>query len=260
MKYGICLDSSIAIRKNPSHQSELISQLLFGETYLVLQTLPYWLQIKCSYDEYTGWIDRLNAQALTEQSFKMLLQSSHKVILAEKLRLVTEKGTNLLAVPGSELPFYSFDNKGFKVDNIFFKIVEKPEIIDADYTSETIIKIAEKFLNTPYLWGGRSISGIDCSGFTQVVFKINHINLPRDTWQQATAGSPIDDFKEAGRGDLAFFKNEKNKICHTGILMDKNVIVHASGRVRIDKLDAEGIFNTEKQAYTHKLDCIRRVL
>ena len=137
---------------------------------------------------------------------------------------------------------------------------EKPETGPEGASVESVLHTAKTFLNVPYLWGGRSLFGIDCSGLTQVVFKINHIKIPRDASQQVLSGKPVDRFEDARQGDLAFFRNEEGKISHVGILMAQNQILHASGCVRMDQFDSKGIFNTEKQLYTHRFECIRRVI
>ena len=116
------------------------------------------------------------------------------------------------------------------------------------------------YLNSPYLWGGRSPFGIDCSGFTQMVFKLNGIKLPRDAYEQAEIGKTLNFIEETQKGDLAFFDNEEGKIIHTGIIIDKNKIIHSSGKVRIDNLDHYGIFNAETGKYSHNLRLIKKVV
>jgi cell wall-associated NlpC family hydrolase len=121
-----------------------------------------------------------------------------------------------------------------------------------------IKQVAYKFLNTAYLWGGRSVFGIDCSGFSQVVYKFLNVCLPRDAWQQAEHGDIVKSLHEAVCGDLAFFDNEEGKITHVGIVLNPHEIIHSSGKVRLDKLDKEGIVNLENKQRTHKLKVIKR--
>ncbi len=125
--------------------------------------------------------------------------------------------------------------------------------------SESKAETAARFLNCPYIWGGRIPSGIDCSGLTQLVYKIHGIAIPRDSWQQSEAGTVVSFLEEAENGDLLFFDNDKGKISHVGILMAQGLVIHASGRVRIDRLDHQGIYRDDLKRYTHKLRTIVRI-
>jgi len=127
---------------------------------------------------------------------------------------------------------------------------------DADF----IEQIGRKYLNAPYLWGGKSPFGIDCSGFTQMVFRIAGYSISRDSTQQAMNGKHVEDYSQARSGDLLIFKNESGKINHVGILLDSNKVIHASGKVRIDGLEEKGIINVETNQQTHLLHSIRRVI
>jgi gamma-D-glutamyl-L-lysine dipeptidyl-peptidase len=121
-----------------------------------------------------------------------------------------------------------------------------------------IRELVLSWLNAPYQWGGRSVFGVDCSGFTQIIFRQLGIKLMRDAYQQAESGEMVNFISEGRCGDLAFFDNDDKKIVHTGILLGNDEIIHASGRVRIDKIDHYGIFNTEKNSYSHHLRMIKR--
>ena len=123
-----------------------------------------------------------------------------------------------------------------------------------------LINNALIFLNAPYLWGGRTPFGIDCSGFTQIVYRLQGINIPRDAHQQAEVGNTLSFIEESQEGDLAFFDDSEGEITHVGIIMNNNNIIHASGKVRIDKLDQQGIFNIEKKIHTHKLRIIKSIV
>jgi len=123
-----------------------------------------------------------------------------------------------------------------------------------------LINNALIFLNAPYLWGGRTPFGIDCSGFTQIIYRLQGIKIPRDAYQQADLGTPLNFIEESEEGDLAFFNNNEGKIVHVGLIMKNNQIIHASGKVRIDKIDQKGIFNIEKNKHTHKLRIIKKLI
>ena len=102
--------------------------------------------------------------------------------------------------------------------------------------------------------------GLDCSGFTQAVFRLNGISLPRDASQQSGIGQVINLVTEALPGDLAFFDNDEGMITHVGLILDSTSIIHASGKVRIDALDHQGIYNVETNKYSHRLRLIRRIM
>jgi cell wall-associated NlpC family hydrolase len=117
-----------------------------------------------------------------------------------------------------------------------------------------------RFINSPYIWGGRIPSGMDCSGFTQLVCKIHGKPIPRNSWQQAETGENISSIDEAKPGDLVFFDNEQGRIIHVGMMISSGLVIHASGRVRIDQIDHHGIFKKEIGAYSHHLRSIRRII
>jgi hypothetical protein len=123
-----------------------------------------------------------------------------------------------------------------------------------------LIETASMYLNTPYLWGGKSPFGIDCSGFTQMVYKINGYELKRDASQQAAQGEVLSFIEESEPGDLAFFDNSEGEIIHVGIILKNNYIIHAHGCVRIDRLDQSGIYNTEQNRHTHRLRVIKKII
>jgi len=196
---------------------------------------------------------------LTEVEFQKLYNNT-KVVVADTLALISDKtlGLSYPVVIGSSLPGLNKKKLPIAGHEYFFDGNYTDFLVKAD--AGLITGYALKFLNAPYLWGGRSPLGIDCSGFTQVVMKLCGIALSRDAAQQAVEGSNVDFVEEALPGDLAFFENAENRIIHTGIILAGQKIIHASGRVRIDDIDHEGIFNKNLGAYSHKLRCIRRFL
>ena len=254
MKYGIAVLSIIPLRKEASHRSELVSQLLFGETYRVVLQQNGWLQISCNYDAYEGWIDTSQHYELSEKDFNGVNGCDASIAL-ELVNSAASSHHSIPVVAGSSLPF--FDGLNFKIAKE--KFIYNGQAIQPDTKNATMLeRIALRYLNAPYLWGGRSPFGIDCSGFTQIVYKFSGIKLPRDAYQQAEHGSIVNFIEEAQPGDLGFFANEEGKITHVGIILKENKIIHASGKVRIDKIDHFGINNEEKKKYSHKLKIIKR--
>jgi gamma-D-glutamyl-L-lysine dipeptidyl-peptidase len=253
MAYGICNTTQIPLRSTPSEKAEMVSQLLFGETYSVLDHKNNWMLIQMHYDSYEGWIDKKQHAPVSENTVNMLIKKHVSVSidpisllkLHESKALPITFGSNLLITDGDSIK--TADNfQGNKSD------INLPQ-------PEKIGQFAMQFLHVSYLWGGRTFFGIDCSGFTQIVFKAAGIRLYRDASQQATQGHTIDFVEEAQAGDLAYFDNEEGRIIHTGILLGNGKIIHASGHVRLDDIDHQGIFNADIQQYTHNLRLLKRM-
>jgi gamma-D-glutamyl-L-lysine dipeptidyl-peptidase len=252
--FGICNLAIVPVRAEPSDRSEIVTQLLFGEHIEILERQNQWALIIIQYDDYEGWVDSKQYQIISEANFNQL--SSEAIILnADLIDYITSSNNLLLPIPlgaslsflnNSEINISNFDFEGTKTSGI------KPK--------SAIISTAFMYLNAPYLWGGKTPFGIDCSGFTQMVYKLNGYKIHRDASQQALDGEPLSFIEESEAGDLAFFDNDEGNITHVGIIMDNNYIIHASGKVRIDRLDHLGIYNPETNKHTHKLRVIKKII
>ena len=256
--FGICQLSVIPVRNQPSHPSEMISQLLFADTFKILEEEDSWLKIEKADDAYVGWVDKKQV-TLFDNSSLYQLNPSPFFLTSEASTLVL-KGVlkePLYLPAGCTLPFYE-DGKS-KIGNEIYQVTSSNIFVpnQEDFESD-VQETAKKFLNAPYLWGGRTHSGIDCSGFSQIVFKMLGISLKRDAYQQAEQGKLVDFLTEAKAGDLAFFDNEEGKITHVGIMLNNSQIIHSSGRVKIDRIDNQGIYLTDLQKYSHRLRIIKR--
>ena len=239
MEYGICTQSAIAIRKENGHTSEMVSQLLYNELYTKLDEKPEWVLIRTELDQYEGWISVKQHHSISENGFEQLK--------AKKLFIVNQSVGNYndkIISFGTPL----FEPAGFAA--------EMPQA----FLPQTMIDNARKLLGAPYLWGGRTVMGIDCSGFVQLCARSAGLLLPRDASQQINCGELVYFLQETQPGDLAFFGNENGVITHVGIIIGNEQIIHASGEVRIDYLDQTGIFNKERNMHTHQLVGIKRIM
>ena len=256
--HGITHLSAIPVRREPSDQSEMVTQLLFGDAFRVTEQKENWHHIVSMFDQYEGWIDRKQYLPVSKTTYDLLNQHPSPVT-AELFQLITDKkiGNSYPIVLGSSLPFFA--NGECKIEDRIFSFDGNVSLPNSKPNRDGIIETAMLFLNSPYLWGGKTPFGIDCSGFTQLVFKANGIQLKRDAHQQAEIGEPYSFVEEAQPGDLAFFDNEEGKIIHVGILIGDNRIIHASGCVRVDPFDHYGIFMTERGGYTHNLRVIKNI-
>lgn len=256
MEYGICNLSIVPLRSAPSNQVELISQVLFGEHFKVLEKRKDWSKIRLAFDTYEGWIDNKQFELISKEVYDDL-QNKPVFLVGNIVDFIANNRQALSTLTiGAHLPYFS-KNK-FRVGNTDFEY-------DGDFVSgkkekSHLIKTAFLYLNTPYLWGGKTPFGIDCSGFSQMVYKLNGYKLLRDASQQATQGEVLSFIEESEPGDLAFFDNNEGIITHVGIIMKDNYIIHAHGKVRIDRLDHSGIYNTDTKRHTHKLRVIKKII
>jgi hypothetical protein len=257
MSYGICNLSIVSVRFEPSHKSELTSQLLFGETFTILEKSEEWYKILTAFDGFEGWINKSQCFELSLLDFQEL-QKSKSFLSYDLVQILLSHQKIYSVVLGSTLPW--FREGSCRIGEDSFSFDGNAKIPNQMLGSRMIVENAFMYLNAPYLWGGRSPFGIDCSGFTQMVYKLSGIQLRRDAWMQAEQGQSIHLLDETQPGDLAFFDNEEGKITHVGILTQKNRIIHASGKVRVDNIDHHGIFNIDSRKYTHKLRLLKRMM
>ncbi|MFA5299826.1 MAG: C40 family peptidase [Lutibacter sp.] len=256
MHFGICNLSIVPVRIEPSDKSEMVSQLLFGEHFTVLEIHKKWSKISIAFDNYEGWIDTNQYLQISEENYFEIEQSSN-VLAGELIDFVTDENEHFLTITiGASLPFYK--DKNLKLGTVNYHY--EGQVFTGKQSKETLIAMATQFLNAPYLWGGKTPFGIDCSGFTQMVYKLCGHKLLRDAGQQATQGTVLSFIEESEPGDLAFFDNEEGVITHVGIMMKDNYIIHAHGKIRIDRIDHSGIFNVDTQRHTHKLRVIKKII
>lgn len=245
---GICTLSNIPLRKEASSQSEIVSMILFGETYSVKEEQNGWIHVVTVNDEYEGWIGSRQHTPLHKQPQSFAVVTDYPFAI-----LQIEHGV-IMAPCGSLLPDYN--NKECFINDIAYSVVNDQK----QYTPADIPFLTKRYLHAPYLWGGRTPFGLDCSGFTQAVYKCLNIQLRRDAWQQAEMDTTVSFLEEVKTGDLAFFDNDEGRITHVGIMLDFHTIIHASGKVRIDMIDNYGIMSAEERNYSHKLRIIKRLL
>lgn len=238
MSYGICDLSVMPIRKEASHTSEMVSQLLYNEAYEVLDEKLEWKFIRTALDQYEGWIQGIQHHGVDTGKYQEI-QTKEKYIV--------------------DRPTLAYKGRLLSIGTMLNEPIEGTMMMSARFSPAMMIEFAQKFLDVPYLWGGRSVFGIDCSGFVQLCARAAGKLLPRDASEQIKEGELVYFLPEIQPGDLAFFGNEDGKIVHVGMMLDNERIIHASGQVRIDYLDQTGIFNRERNEHTHRLQVIKRL-
>jgi gamma-D-glutamyl-L-lysine dipeptidyl-peptidase len=249
---AICCVPLCALRKAPAHEAEMTSQLLFGETVQITETVgSLWYLVKGTHDGYTGWCQQSHVvlAEMPVNTAPLLAAGWHNTLLYTGIPMQVPYGSSLTGFEDGKAT-WGGDVLGFTGASW------DPAAAVKD--TSTIVALANTFINTAYLWGGRSVFGVDCSGFTQTVFRFLGMALPRDAHQQALAGTDVDFLQQVRCGDLAFFDDEAGRIIHVGLLLNDGEIIHAAGKVRIDKMDNAGIVHAQTGEHTHKLRIIKR--
>jgi len=257
-EYGICRVSIAPLRSEPKDQAEIVSQLLFGDQVLIVERLEKWLKVRSTFDGYEGYVDFKQVQEIDAASAEGAANPQFIAPASVSNVLTLADGGKIYLAAGSNLPGYDADT--CSIGGITFKVGFEPLDLHHEQPIENVISNAMFYQHAPYLWGGRTLFGIDCSGFVQIVYKMAGIELQRDASQQALQGETVHFLPEVKPGDVAFFDNEEGRIIHVGILLSPKEIIHASGQVRIDPIDDEGIYNKELKRYSHKLRIIKRFL
>ncbi|MEQ8323346.1 MAG: C40 family peptidase [Vicingaceae bacterium] len=260
-KRAICLLSLVPCRSEPNDRSEMVSQLLFGDLVEIKAQKDSWSKILIIDDNYQAWVDSKQLHPLESKEFEKLLKA-RVCFLEELLVPLINTTTNEIqtVLLGSKIRGIKAKSSSFSIDKVNYVLEGKCRATVKIIKRKQLIEDAFTYINTPYLWGGKSPMGIDCSGFVQMVYAMNGLRLPRDASQQVELGHALSFIEEAEDGDLAFFANAEGKIIHVGIMLSNNRIIHASGKVRIDRIDHQGIFREDLNDYSHKLRIIKKII
>ena len=274
VEYAIAHCTVTPVRQEPSEGSEQLTQLLFGEVCEVLDRLPRWTKIRSTLDGQEGWVDfkMLTPASISSQEVKgERLKVKGEGVISVPMAIATdmETGEEMMLTLGTRLPSYAHGT---------FEVLGKQYLInptevrgerlevkgDEAMRREDVCAIAQTLLNAPYLWGGKNAMGIDCSGFTQVVYAATGVNLLRNAREQITQGELVPNLAQAQPGDLAFFDHadrdpNATNISHVGLLLDNKTIIHCSGCVHVDDIDEMGIHLADGEL-THHLVQIKRYL
>lgn len=254
LSYSYCNVSILPLKRDPSHRAEQVSQLLFGEKAEVLDINEQeWARVHVEWDDYEGWCRASQLGMISRKEYR----KETKFLAGRNTDRIVFEDADLWLPLGSEL----VRSKVTVGSNMGRFKGKKLDVKELTFDGDGLKNAALQYLNAPYMWGGRTIAGIDCSGLTQMAFKLCNRKLPRDASQQANEGETVDFLQHARCGDLAFFDNAEDKITHVGLLLDDHTIIHAtdtSGRVVVDQIDQGGIISTSLRKRTHKLRLVKR--
>jgi len=236
------------MRAEAAHRAEMVNQVLFGETFTINQEQEFWLHVTLTGDSYEGWVQKKQVCELTDDQYHAWLAEPKTVVTEFDTKLFYKGGFHRISF-GTAIPKGAFSLAGISFDR---------PLKSQERKKASIAQLSYGLLDVPYLWGGKSASGLDCSGFTQLLFKTHGIQLLRDSSQQATQGGVVDGLQNANAGDLAFFTEGNAKVSHVGLLLSKQEIIHASGKVKLNRVDEKGIIARDG-AYSHQMHSIRRM-
>lgn len=250
MPYGICHLSVVPVRALAENASEMLTQLLYGDHFKIVESRKHWSKIRISFDRSEGWVENSQIFTIDDQQYKSIESSGNTRFSSDLVSFSSAQNNFLIPVllgsAVSNAPILSHEFEG--------------TFLNGEASKENLVKTAMNYLHAPYLWGGKTPFGIDEAGLSQMVYRINGYNLPRRASEQAGIGEPLSFIEESEPGDLAFFDDKEGNIDHVGIIMKDNYIIHSHARVRIDRLDHTGIFNAEQRQYTHSLRVIKKIL
>jgi hypothetical protein len=257
MEYGIVQASFIPVRKDPDSASEMTSQLLFGEIFDVHERNEQWLLVRNRFDGYKGWISPEMTCLFTDYTLKEYEAMESSLVKDKFCSLRGSEGT--LLVPAGSVLYYNAEDTRHIHCGKTYELDKDPGKPALDKL-KALEDMKGQLLNVPYLWGGKSSYGTDCSGLVQTIFRILNVPLLRDASQQVGQGITVNMMTESETGDLLFFDDDEGEIVHTGIITGPGEILHASGCVKVDPIDHQGIYSKQLGKYTHKLRVIKRVL
>lgn len=262
---GLSLYSIIPVRAQAREGAEQNTQILFGETFEIVESdkskvESKWTYVRLESDGQEGWVDAKMVTPMKEEeytTYRKALETAATVAFPMTYAVSENNGQTIPLTAGTRLTNYK-DGRfevlgvGFRIDPSM--VITKPFAMN----EQNLLQVVRFFLNVPYLWGGKNALGMDCSGFSQIIMSLFGKHLLRNASEQVTQGEPVAELKQAQAGDLAFFDHEDGKISHVGIIIDPERIIHCSGRVKVEKLDTTGIYNTEQGGFSHHLVTIRR--
>jgi len=252
--FAINFATIVPIRASHADESEIMTQMLFGDTFEILETHHQWKYIRTAYDNYEGWIDEKVVLEISQEEFYEINREQQYYTSDVLCEVVFPKSGKFMLPMGSLLPHFNPTNRSLRLGDETGEL--KGNFITGKHDKMEVLKIALSYLNAPYLWGGKTHFGLDCSGLTQMAYKMCGYNLSRNASQQALQGENID-LKDAEAGDLAFFSNAKGKIIHVGFLIGNGQIYHSHGNAHIDPIDEKGIWSNKFQRYSHQLSHVK---
>ena len=250
MQYGICQLSVVSVRATADDTSEMVTQLLYGEHFKILEHRKFWFKIRIAFDNCEGWVRNQQVTKIDEASYSSIEKTKKSRFSADLISYVETNSSVLIPIVlGSTVQ--NVGELSHRFEGSFSEGIRN---------KANLVQTALHYLNAPFLKGGKTPLGIDASAFTQMVYKINGYKLLRKASEQASQGEALSFIEESESGDLAFFDNSDGEIYHVGIMMENNYIVHVDEKVRIDRLDHTGIFNTELGSYTYNLRVIKKII